>query len=128
METRWLYTNSMDFPKLREASNRTCVIPMGCVEKHGLHLPLGQDIMQSSHISYLASQLETVTVFPDFIFGDVCGRVPYNPVGDITLPLETLVLLLEQLCEQISLNGYDKILSKYPDGAVKIAQKQNHIL
>ena len=36
METRWLYTNSMDFPKLREASNRTCVIPMGCVERHGL--------------------------------------------------------------------------------------------
>lgn len=110
METRWLYVTSEELPALREASGKVCLIPMGCVEKHGLHLPLGQDIMQSSHISYLASQLETVTVFPDFIFGDVCGRVPYNPVGDITLPLETLVLLLEQLCEQISLNGYDKIL------------------
>ena len=43
METRWLYTTSENFPALVEASAKTCVIPMGCVEKHGLHLPLGTE-------------------------------------------------------------------------------------
>lgn len=111
METRWLYTTSENLPKLCEASEKTCVIPMGCVEKHGLHLPLGTDIIQGSYIAYMASLIETVCVFPDFVFGDVPGKVPYSsPYGHIALPLETQMLLLEQLCVQISDNGFKKIL------------------
>ena len=97
METRWLYTNSMDFPKLREASNRTCIIPMGCVEKHGLHCPLGTDIIKGSYVAHLASQLETVCVFPDFVFGDVPrGAHAKRPEGTICLDVRTQMLLLEQ--------------------------------
>ena len=110
METRWLYTNSYDFPALREASAYTCLIPMGCVEKHGLHLPLGQDLIQASHIAQMAAQMETVCVFPDFVFGDYSNAAPCQPAGTITLPVETEMLLLEQLCEQISRNGMKKIL------------------
>ena len=108
METRWLYRTSGDFNELREAAEGLCVIPMGCVEKHGLHDPLGLDILKISHLAYEASKLETVCVFPDFIFGDVPGLTP--PPGTVTLPLETQMLLLEQLCEQIARNGFHKIL------------------
>ena len=110
METRWLYHTSETFPQLVEEAKGVCVIPMGCVEKHGLHLPLGQDIIQASHIAHMASQIETVCVFPDFVFGDYCVAAPNQPAGTITLPLETEMLLLEQLCEQISRNGMKKIL------------------
>ena len=110
METRWLYRTAEDFHELRKASNDTCVIPMGCVEKHGLHDPLGLDILKISRIAYEASLLETVCVFPDFIFGDVPENFPKMPAGSITLPVETEMLLLEQLCEQIARHGYRKIL------------------
>lgn len=110
METRWLYITSENFAALREASKDTCVIPMGCVEKHGLHLPLGTDIIHSSHIAYLGSQLETVTIFPDFVFGDYPVNSPNVPAGTITLTLDLEMALLEQLCEQIARNGYKKIL------------------
>lgn len=110
METRWLYVTSENFPALREASKEVCVIPMGCVEKHGLHLPLGTDILQASGIAYEASKMETFCVFPDFTFGDVPENYPNMPAGSITLPLETEMLLLEQLCEQIARNGFKKIL------------------
>ena len=111
METRWLYRTAEDFDELRKASNDTCLIPMGCVEKHGLHLPLGTDIIHSSHIAHVASQMETVCVFPDFTFGDVPEAFPNTmPAGSITLPVETEMLLLEQLCEQIARHGYRKIL------------------
>ena len=110
METRWLYHTSESFPTLVEESKGVCVIPMGCVEKHGLHLPLGQDIIQGSYIAHMASQLETVCVFPDFVFGDYSNAAPDQPAGTITLPVETETLLLEQLCEQISRNGMKKIL------------------
>ena len=108
METRWLYVTSGDFNKLREASCDTCIIPVGSVEKHGAHLPLGTDIMHSSHIAWMASQMETVCVFPDFTFGDMPGKC--QPPGTITIPMETELLLLEQLCEQIARNGFKKIL------------------
>ena len=109
METRWLYVTSENLPALREESKEVCVIPMGCVEKHGLHLPLGTDILHASHIAHEASKLETFTVFPDFTFGDVPENYPNMPAGSITLPLETQMLLLEQLCDQIARNGYKKI-------------------
>lgn len=111
METRWLYTTSEDFSKLREASNRTCVIPMGCIEKHGLHLPLGTDIIKGSYIAHRASQLETVCIFPDFTFGDVPrGTHADRPDGTVCLDVHVQMMLLEQFCEEIAANGFNKIL------------------
>lgn len=110
METRWLYVTSEELPKLCEAAKGVCVIPLGAVEKHGLHLPLGTDIIKGSAIAYMASQLETVCIFPDFPFGDLsCGH-PSTPAGTIALPMETELLLLEQLCDQIARYGFRKIL------------------
>ena len=110
METRWLYVTSEELPRLREAACDTCIIPIGCVEKHGLHLPLGTDILQISRLAYLASQLETVAVFPDFTFGDMPSNAPTVPAGTITLPMEMEMALLEQLCRQIARNGFKKII------------------
>ena len=111
METRWIYTSSHNFPRLREVSGRTCVIPMGCIEKHGLHGPLGTDIIKASHIAYKASQLETVCVFPDFTFGDTpFGPHTKRPEGSICLDVRTQMSLLEQHCDEIAENGFNKIL------------------
>lgn len=110
METRWLYTTSEEFEVLRDEAKGTCIIPMGCVEKHGLHLPLGTDILQASYITYIASQMETVCVFPDFTFGDIAENTPTAPAGNVMMPVELEMQLLEQLCEQISRNGFKKIM------------------
>ena len=50
METRWLYVTSEELEKLRDEVKGVCVIPMGAIEKHGLHLPLGTDIIQASFL------------------------------------------------------------------------------
>ena len=116
METRWLYKTSSNFAELREQSKNVCVIPMGCVEKHGLHLALGTDILIASHIAYEASQLETFCVFPDFTFGDLPCNAPIElnggsmSEGNITIPVEMELQMLETFCHQISRNGYNKIL------------------
>ncbi|MBQ8408129.1 MAG: creatininase family protein [Clostridia bacterium] len=116
METRWLYKTSSNFAQLREESKNVCVIPMGCVEKHGLHMAVGCDIIMASHIAYMASQLETFCVFPDFTFGDLPSGAPIEAEGgsmsegNITIPVEMELQLLETICHQISRNGYKKIL------------------
>ena len=110
METRWLYTTSENFPALREASKDVCIIPMGCLEKHGLHLALGNDIVIAEHVAWVASQIEPVTIFPNFTFGDVPEGHPGMHAGTVTIPVQTQMLLLEQLCEQIARNGFKKIM------------------
>lgn len=110
METRWLYMTSEELEAFRDQVNGVCVIPMGAVEKHGLHLPLGTDIIKGSHIAHEASLIEPVCVFADFPFGDVSVGHPSTPVGYVSLPQETILLLLEQLCDQIGRYGFNKIL------------------
>lgn len=51
METRWAYTTSENFTSLIDESKGVCVIPMGCLEKHGTHLPVGTDIIQASRMA-----------------------------------------------------------------------------
>ncbi len=109
METRWMYRTSGDLCELREASKGVCVIPMGCVEKHGLHLPLGTDILAASHIVHEASKLETVCVFPDFIFGDIQGCGPNENPGNVSIAVELEMRLLEALCDNIARTGFRKI-------------------
>ena len=110
METRWLRVTSENFRALREASGGVCVIPVGAVEKHGLHLPLGTDALISEGVVYEASKLETFCVFPTFVFGDMYGKFPSMPDGTVTLSVETEMRLLGELCAQISKNGFKKIL------------------
>lgn len=110
METRWLYITSEEMHTLKEVSKDTCIIPMGCVEKHGNHLPLGTDIIEASRIAYLASQMEPVCVFPDFTFGDLGENAPTSPAGNISLTLELQMKLLEEFCGQIAKNGFKKIM------------------
>ena len=110
METRWLYTTSNNFTALREAAKDTCIIPMGCIEKHGPHLPLGTDIIEASAIAYEASQIEPICIGPDFAFGDTLpAAAPTAHPGYITISLNTMMTLLEELCDQAAKNGFKKV-------------------
>lgn len=110
METRWLYLTSEELEAFRNQVNGVCVIPMGAIEKHGLHLPLGTDTLVASHVAHEASLIEPVCIFPDFPYGDLSSGHPSTPPGTISLPMETELLLLEQLCDQIGRYGFQKIL------------------
>lgn len=110
METRWMHITSGDFEELRKASKDVCVIPLGCIEKHGTHMPLGTDVMEAVSLCYEASQMETCCVAPPYVFGDVPENYPKMPKGSITISLETEMALLTELCDQIARNGYKKII------------------
>jgi len=107
METRWLYTTSLNFPKLVEESKQTCIIPVGSVEKHGYHLPVGMDMLHISYLAHMASQLETVCIAPDFFFGDVPGA---QPAGSMTFDMSLVMDMMENYCDQIGNQGFTKIL------------------
>lgn len=97
-----------EFAAAREKCGRVCVIPMGCLEKHGNHLPLGTDILRARGVAELACEKEEVMIFPYMPFG-IVSEVKHK-LGTIALPSQLMFRMLEELCDEIARNGFTKIL------------------
>ena len=104
----WEELREEEFEKAVEISGKVCVVPLGCLEMHGQHLPVGTDTMTCYHIAKEAAKIEPVTVFPGQWFGSVPGLNMWK--GTIDLSLELRLRLLDELCSEIARNGFKKIL------------------
>lgn len=104
----WEELREEEFEGAIEKTEGVCVIPIGCLEMHGQHLPVCTDNVQAEHVARLAAELEEVCVFPTFRFGDVQDLIEWK--GAIRLDPQLMMSLLENLCKEISRNGFKKIL------------------
>lgn len=114
---KWEYLREEEFKDAIERSGGLCVLPLGCLEKHGQQCPVGNDSLKAMRITEEAAELEEVMVFPTGMWlGDLCGaNLIENPIekgnaGYIGLKPETLLTILEELCDEIARNGFRKIL------------------
>lgn len=110
----WECLRSDEIAAAIEKSGGLCLLPFGCMEKHGPHLPLGTDSFEAKSQVELAAEMEYAVVFPTTMWlGDVMGahsiQNPANP-GYIGLNPHTLLTILEELCDEIARNGFRKIL------------------
>jgi creatinine amidohydrolase len=104
----WEKITSPEFEKGVEECEGVCLLPVGVIEKHGDHLPLGQDAIYIRKICSLAAEQETAMVFPLFYLSQIleAKMVP----GTITLGEDLIIPLLERICDEISRNGLNKII------------------
>lgn len=105
---RWEDLREEEFDGAIEKSNKLCVVPIGCLEMHGQHLPVGTDTKTCSYIANEAAKLESVVVFPGLYFGSVPGLNMWK--GTIDLSLELRLRMLDELCSEIARNGFKKIM------------------
>ena len=105
---RWDELTPRDFLAAREKAKGICVLPVACVERHGGHMPLGTDAFMAEGVCRRAAEKEAFVWFPVVRLG-VNGEAAANP-GAIALRTETILLLLENLCEEIARNGFRKIV------------------
>jgi len=63
--------SSPQFVTALEKSGGICVIPLGIIEKHGPHLPLGTDLFEAREIVSAAAQKEYAVVFPPYFTGQI---------------------------------------------------------
>ena len=115
---KWGELREEEFYDAIEVSRGLCVIPMGCMEMHGEHLPVGTDTIEIEHCLHEAAKIEPVMEFPPFRFGDVQGLTQWK--GSIRLTVELEQALLRQLCEEIARNGFKKILLLNSHGGNKL--------
>ena len=104
----WENLREEEFKDAIKTSGGVCVVPIGCVEKHGQHLPVGTDIQTSYYVARKAAEKEPVVVFPPLYFGDVAEHTTH--IGGIGFSQQLLLALLGEICSEISRNGFKKIL------------------
>ena len=113
---KWEYLREEEFAPAIEKSGGLCVMCLGCLEKHGQHLPVGTDSLKGDKIVELAAERAGVVMFPTTMWlGDVVSSHAIDPVatrkhGFIGMNPHTLLTVLEELCDEIARNGFRKIL------------------
>lgn len=100
--------NAVDFIKAVEQSELTCIIPMGILEKHGPHLPLGTDMFDAREIALRAAKKEYTLVFPQYYFGQIY-EAKHQP-GTVAYSHQLVWDLLQETCNELSRNGIKKII------------------
>jgi len=112
----WQDLREEQFEEAIEKSKGVCIIPVGCLEKHGQHSPVGTDYYIALSIAERAAEMEDVVIFPTGPWlGDVGGsHANKNPEltrkrGFIGLNIKTMIWALEELCDEIARNGFTKI-------------------
>ena len=104
----WQNLREEEFEGAVKESGGLCIVPIGCVEKHGQHLPVGIDTQVVNYICLEAAKKEPVTVFPPLYFGDIMGHTIAR--GGIMFSAELLLQLLKEITSEIARNGFKKIL------------------
>lgn len=97
-----------DFVKAVQKSGGVCILPIGILEKHGPHLPLGTDIFECRQVSAQAAEKEYCVVFPTYYFGQI-NEARHQP-GTISYSNEIIWNLLQETCNELSRNGLKKII------------------
>jgi creatinine amidohydrolase len=105
---KWDEITSPQFVKAVGLAGGVCVIPIGIMEKHGPHLPLGTDLFEARATVSEAAEKEYAIVFPPYFTGQIFearhqpGAVAYSP--------ELMWKMLEETCQELSRNGLKKII------------------
>ena len=105
---RWDELTASDWPKALEKSSRTCILPIGILEKHGPHAPMGSDLIHVREWAARAAKKEYAVVFPDYFYGQI-NEARHQP-GTFALPNRLVLELLDSTCAEIGRNGFNKII------------------
>lgn len=104
----WENLREEEFEDAIRESEGVCILPVGCLEKHGQHLPVGTDVIHVTEIARLAADKETACVFPSMYFGEKTGAGEFK--GTVIFSAELRQQLLKETCREIARNGFKKIL------------------
>jgi creatinine amidohydrolase len=98
-------------PQYTEAiklSGGVVIIPLGIIEKHGPHLPLGTDLFEAREVAFNAAKQEYAIVFPPYFSGQIF-EARHQP-GTISYSTELMWKTLDETCKELSRNGLKKIV------------------
>jgi creatinine amidohydrolase len=108
LSVRYEELSAPDFVRAVARSGATCVVPLGILEKHGPHLPLGTDLIDCREVSLRAAAAEYTVVFPPYFVGQIF-EAKHQP-GTIAYGSRMMLDVLQQTCDELARNGFKKII------------------
>lgn len=108
LPVRYEELTAPDFVQAVAKSGATCVIPLGILEKHGPHLPIGTDLIDCREVSLRAAAEEYTIVFPAYFVGQIFEAK--NQPGTIAYGSRMMLDFLQQTCDELARNGIKKII------------------
>jgi creatinine amidohydrolase len=108
LSTHWEELTADDFRTGIQQSQGTCLLPIGIIEKHGPHLPLGNDLLDIRYLALHAAEQEYAIVFPEYFAGQIF-EARHQP-GTIAYSPEIQLKLLQETTDEMARNGCKKIL------------------
>src|SRR5256884_7444766 len=78
------------------------------MEKHGAHLPLGNDLLNVRYVALNAAQQEYAIVFPEYYFGQIL-EAKHQP-GTVAYSRGLQLELLQETTDEMARNGWQKIM------------------
>jgi len=108
LPVRWDELVASDWKRALELSHGTCLLPIGILEKHGPHVPVGSDLFQATYIAREVAKREYAVVFPEYFYGQIY-EAKYAE-GTFALPPALISELLQATLDEIARNGFKKIL------------------
>ena len=104
----WEELSAKKFSQSIDECGSVCVLPLGVIEKHGDHLPLGTDMLVGQAVCKRAAEMELAMVFPYYFLGQICIARHYR--GCVAVSHRLQMDALREICDEISRNGFKKIL------------------
>jgi creatinine amidohydrolase len=108
LSAHWEELTAADFRQAIAQAKGTCLLPIGILEKHGPHLPLGTDLLNVRYASLHAAEQEYAVVFPEYYFGQIFEAK--HEAGTIAYSRETQLKLLQETTDEMARNGCKKIV------------------
>jgi creatinine amidohydrolase len=97
-------------PEVAALARETSValLPIGCVEMHGPHMPTGTDAIQAEGMAEMIAAREPVIIMPTLYLNINDEMVCYP--GTIAISPELVARLYEELCAEAARNGFSRIV------------------
>jgi creatinine amidohydrolase len=108
LSTHWEELTADDFRTAIQQSHGTCLLPVGILEKHGPHLPLGTDLLNVRYASLHAAEQEYAVVFPEYYFSQIF-EARHEP-GTIAYSPQIQMALLQETTDEMARNGCKKVV------------------
>ncbi len=108
LSVHWEELTAADFKDAIARAQGTCLLPFGIMEKHGPHLPLGNDLLNVRYVALNAAQQEYAVVFPEYYFGQIF-EAKHEP-GTVAYSRGLQLQLLQETTDEMARNGCKKII------------------
>src|SRR5216117_355578 len=108
LSVHWEELTAADFRDGIARAQGTCLLPFGILEKHGPHLPLGNDLLNVRYAALNAAQQEYAIVFPEYYFGQIF-EAKHQP-GTVAYSRGLELQLLQETTDEMARNGCKKVI------------------